>query len=783
MHDRQLFWPNCLIIPCFIAFIFVACFGDSTPAAQAGVPRLVKFSGTLRDADGRPRTGVVGVLFSIYRESEGGASLWQETQNVTLETQGRYTVLLGAMQAGGLPANVFANDEPRWIGVQPLVPGEPERPRLQLVSVPYALKAADADTLGGLPASAFLKAGDGTGGIPAAVAIASTSEGTTGIRSLLLNSGERPVTTPGATSNAIPKSATSTSIVDSQISDSNGVVGIQNLENVRYADRFSGADCGAKINAADAALGASHGEIWVNQLCGSNWSTTVRLGSGHTLRFIQGGQYVGAAIPQMIAAIGSPMGHKANIHVVGSGIGQTYLLAPRGGRQVGSLLQFAYCDDCSVENLTADGNNNTTVVLVDEMNTRFRARNLRLLADTAFNPNHDYCIHIRGSQFGTYDGLDLTGGSQDAIDIGLGPFGAPTQAAQWNHFSNIVAHDSPWNGIDLGGWPSLIVQNNTFTNITVIRNGTFTGSSDDRYGLNLNYASYNQFQGVKAWNNQRSGIRISAGTGNVFTGIDSQQNGLAGPNAGDAIRLENATSKDPNYGNIFVGNVRSWGSNFAIQTKGKHTSYNVFNLEIGSSPIRMANTNDILHIVRTVAGMESVSGLDFSLASFASCPAAPGIANVANVGICLSGPVRVNGELQVAGAISAGAKNFKIDHPLDPANRYLVHASIESSEMMNVYAGNVTLDEKGEAMVQLPPWFEALNRDFRYQLSCVGSFAPVYVAQEITNHSFRIAGGLPGLKVSWQVSGVRHDPYATAHPLVVEQNKQASDGAESGAKE
>lgn len=308
MHDRQFFWPNCLLIPCFIVLTLVACFGDNTPAPQASVPRLVKFTGTLRDLNGKPRTGVIGILFSIYRDSESGASLWQETQNVTLDTQGRYTVLLGATQAGGLPANVFVNNEPRWIGVQPLIPGEREQPRLQLLSVPYALKAADADTLGGLPASAFLKASDAPGGIASAVAIASMSEKNTGIRSLLPNSGELPVTTPGATSNAIPKSVTSTSIVDSQISDSDGVVGIRNLENVRYADRFPGADCGAKINAADAALGTSHGEVWVNQLCGDTWSTTVSLGSGHTLRFIQGGQYMGAAIPQMIAAIGS---HKA----------------------------------------------------------------------------------------------------------------------------------------------------------------------------------------------------------------------------------------------------------------------------------------------------------------------------------------------------------------------------------------------------------------------------------------------------------------------------------------
>jgi hypothetical protein len=127
------------------------------------------------------------------------------------------------------------------------------------------------------------------------------------------------------------------------------------------------------------------------------------------------------------------------------------------------------------------------------------------------------------------------------------------------------------------------------------------------------------------------------------------------------------------------------------------------------------------------------------------------------------------GNLNVTGAITAGVKDFKIDHPLDPKNKYLYHSSVESSEMMNIYTGNAMLDNSGEGVVSLPKWFEALNRDFRYQLTAVGAAAPnLHVALEIANHQFSIAGGTPGMKVSWQVTGVRHDAYAKAHPLVVE---------------
>ncbi|HZI31449.1 MAG TPA: hypothetical protein VFF11_03855, partial [Candidatus Binatia bacterium] len=132
-----------------------------------------------------------------------------------------------------------------------------------------------------------------------------------------------------------------------------------------------------------------------------------------------------------------------------------------------------------------------------------------------------------------------------------------------------------------------------------------------------------------------------------------------------------------------------------------------------------------------------------------------------------------SGDINVTGAITAGTKDFKIDDPIDPANKFLYHASVESSQMKTIYDGATTLDSRGEAEVQLPAWFDALNGEFRYQLTCVGGYAPVYIAQKIQGNSFKIAGGKPGLEVDWQVTGVRHDAYAQAHPLTVEVEKAA----------
>lgn len=141
---------------------------------------------------------------------------------------------------------------------------------------------------------------------------------------------------------------------------------------------------------------------------------------------------------------------------------------------------------------------------------------------------------------------------------------------------------------------------------------------------------------------------------------------------------------------------------------------------------------------------------------------------------CLAGDFF--GDVVVSGTLTATTKHFRIDHPLDPVNKYLVHASVESSEMKNFYDGIVALDNKGEAVVQLPDWFQAVNGSLRYQLTAIGASSPgLYIAQEVKANRFTIAGGAPGIKVSWQITGVRQDRFSQENPLVVEQPKSASE--------
>jgi hypothetical protein len=126
------------------------------------------------------------------------------------------------------------------------------------------------------------------------------------------------------------------------------------------------------------------------------------------------------------------------------------------------------------------------------------------------------------------------------------------------------------------------------------------------------------------------------------------------------------------------------------------------------------------------------------------------------------------GNLNVTGNVSKGSGSFRIDHPLDPANKYLSHSFVESPDMMNVYNGVVVLDARGSAWVVLPDYFQTLNGDYRYQLTSIGAPGPnLYIANEVSANRFRISGGKPHARVSWQVTGIRHDAYANANRIPV----------------
>jgi hypothetical protein len=170
-------------------------------AAAAEVPRLIKLSGTLLDDQGRPMAGPVGVTFALYAQQSGGAALWMETQNVKPDENGNYTVVLGANSTEGVPAELFVSGEARWLGIQ--VGQQPEHERTLLVSVPYALKAADAETLGGQPLSSFvLNAAQATSGSGTSATSQATAEAVT---TPTPGSGAKKAVSGTGSTNVVPK--------------------------------------------------------------------------------------------------------------------------------------------------------------------------------------------------------------------------------------------------------------------------------------------------------------------------------------------------------------------------------------------------------------------------------------------------------------------------------------------------------------------------------------------------------------------------------------------------
>jgi len=183
---------------------------QSVSQPSTGVPRLVNFSGKAVDAQGKTIPGVSGVIFAIYPEPSGGAALWMETQNVQADAKGNYTIQLGATKPEGLPLDLFTSGAARWLGVT--INGGQEQPRILLLSVPYALKAADAETIGGLPPSAFVLAAP-----PSSNGSLTSASASAGVSASATPAASSDVTTSGGTVNALPLWTSGTNIQSSTL--------------------------------------------------------------------------------------------------------------------------------------------------------------------------------------------------------------------------------------------------------------------------------------------------------------------------------------------------------------------------------------------------------------------------------------------------------------------------------------------------------------------------------------------------------------------------------------
>ncbi len=269
--------------------------------------------------------------------------------------------------------------------------------------------------------------------------------------------------------------------------------------------------------------------------------------------------------------------------------------------------------------------------------------------------------------------------------------------------------------------------------------------------------------------NGMQGVSYSSGASGVF-GVNTVNGfGVAGNSRGQAVFGESIGGDYGVHGKSAGTAVfgESTGGNIGVH--GKSSGKGVFGESTGANAVQGTSTsssNSGVYGLNTNLGF-GIAGRSNGTGIFAAVFGE-------NTGSGNAGYFA--GNVVVSGTCCASAEGtFRIDHPQDPANKYLTQAAVAAPEMLNVYSGNVTTDAGGAAIVTLPAYVEALNTDFRYQLTVVGRFAQAIVQTEVKDNRFTIATDKPNVKVSWQITGVRHDPYAEAHPLAVEQTKPTNE--------
>ncbi len=244
----------------------------------------------------------------------------------------------------------------------------------------------------------------------------------------------------------------------------------------------------------------------------------------------------------------------------------------------------------------------------------------------------------------------------------------------------------------------------------------------------------------------QEGVQGSGGSGSSSAaggnGVEGDGGASSGSNGGGGVLVLGGPASNANDSGGFGGSF-SGGGNYSLAVFG---GYGVLAQGGPSAAGGFAGTG-----IAAEAGSGPSDGLNYGIAGY------------------FFGNVTVGGNLSKAGG------SFVIDHPTDPGSKYLYHSFVESPGMMNIYNGNAVTDSNGAATVTMPDWFDALNRDFRYQLTTLGQPAQVWVASEIANRVFTIKTDKPNLKVSWQVTGIRQDAWANAHRIPLEVEKAPAD--------
>lgn len=734
---------------------------QTSSQTASALPRLVRFGGTVKDLNGNPLTGVVGITFAFYSEQSGGAALWLETQNVTADNTGRYTALLGSTKPDGLPAELFTSEQARWVGVQ--VSGQAEQPRVLLVSAPYALKAGDAETIGGLPPSAFVLAAPPSVGT-------SVSEGATSSPPSSSSSSVSPdissdVTTTGGTASTIPMYSTATNIQNSILTQTGtaavNVVGKLNLPSTAAATKTAGADSRILEFVASSFSSTSSAAVNQNFQWRAEPAANDTASPSGTLNLLYG---LGTAVPTETGLMLSSKG------IFTFAAGQTFPGAGAGtltGITTAAGSGLSGGGTTGTLSLKVPAAGITNAMLADSKITLNNNAAGGLTTPGAMTLGSTYTIGLKtcatsqilqysgttwncvaptgtGTITGVTAGTDLTGGGTGGtVKLNLDTTKVPLLAANNTFTGNNVFNESTAadavDGYTSGPGKSALVgvQRATSGGSYGVFAETFDPTGAGVAGINYG-SSY-----------QATGVLGASGTGYGVRGAGTSSQSLAAV-AGFGFT---APSGSGDSGSTALAAHGGDGDPSTGLSSG------------GGGIVASGGTGG------GAGGSDGIGGAFVGGGSYTGNDDAGGDGIYSVTGSGYAG--NFFGDVQIVGTVYNNGSALKIDHPLDPANKYLYHSFVESPDMMNIYNGNVTTDAEGAAVVTLPEWFETLNRDFRYQLTVIGQFAQAIVGSKVANHQFSIRTDKPNVEVSWQITGIRQDAWANEHRIPVEQQKNA----------
>lgn len=647
------------LLPSLIFTIVVLMAGS----LSAQVPSVIAYQGRLTGSGGTPLTGSYSLTFTIYRDSLGTYSLWNEQHTAVAVTDGLFNVKLGSVSS--FPTDLFSAPN-RFLGISVNHAAELQ-PLTRFNAVPYALNA-----------------GSITGG-----------------EQITLESSSGDVTTIGAGSNVL-----------SAYNDLGRLrlkIGLDPA--VTGSPEIGPIDGGGAVSIYD-----NDGDLRIrmgldNPSSPSALARVLPIDGGGAVSFYRRATArSGEAIYDKLAEFG-----EEGLVLFGATESDTTAKLTSAGDLFSSgTVTFGSGSSSGAYGTTIFGINN---IANDSLMTISGGKD-----NSGFWGSHAVISGGLNNEVSGY--FSVIGGGRDNVILGGDYSVIP------GGYQNTVEGNYSWGG-GLGasvGFDGCFV----WTDSDTIQ-GPATASADNQFivkalggvGFNTNVPKAGLH--AKAIDSIagyfESGYYTGAGRGLVgrytYTGNS------------DGIGVEGYAVPNDYYGvgGSFVGGYI--GVQAAVEPTGSNSYFGLYSTAVGGSGTNYG-----------VYGSASGSGTNYA--------------------------GYFNGNTHVVGTFTATTKSFKIDHPLYPTSRYLYHSCVESPEMKNVYDGVVTLDSRGEATVTLPDYFEALNTKFRYQLTCIGGYAPVYIAQKISGNQFVIAGGNPGLEVSWQVTGVRHDAYATAHPMQTE---------------